>query len=335
MEIDKQINEYRNINMYVYIYIDIGKEILAGWVLSGMSWHLGSQIIYAHALFFCQPRSIHFKSQKSLTQRPRTPECGRGNKGVWKGAGNQKKHAGRPLIHGGFWPGVFWIETWRVRMWLIGFRDTGKRSGPWWHEPLPLGDIYAPNGVCAKRPKVCIYIYIVLQYMQKGIYILFSCKYYIHSLYIYIYWFIYLFITRNWKGLTIQNTCISQSYPQGQPLHIYIHTFTYTHTYVYIHMFATLLPIFPAVFIYIYIYKYISIGGSAKRAWTHGAPPSFSGGQLRGTKTGKPIQNQSLIWNGVFLSFLGTAGPLWCSGEMEKGCPLSYEQDVVLCYQEW
>ena len=37
MEIDKQINEYRNINMYVYIYIDIGKEILAGWVLSGMS----------------------------------------------------------------------------------------------------------------------------------------------------------------------------------------------------------------------------------------------------------------------------------------------------------
>ena len=65
-----------------------------------------------------RPCSFLLQTQEHPLQEPEeldaeakdTGECGRGNKGVWKGAGNQKKHAGRPLIYGGFWPGSFELK---------------------------------------------------------------------------------------------------------------------------------------------------------------------------------------------------------------------------------
>ena len=96
----------------------------------GTSWLYNKYIYNIYIIYiYIQICSFLLQTQEHPPKEPEelgaeakdTGECGRGNKGVWKGAGNQKKHAGRPLIYGGFWPGVFWIEIRRVRMWLIGF----------------------------------------------------------------------------------------------------------------------------------------------------------------------------------------------------------------------
>ena len=61
--------------------------------------------------FLLQPQEHPLQEPEELDAEAKdTGECGRGNKGVWKGAGNQKKHAGRPLIYGGFGRGSFELK---------------------------------------------------------------------------------------------------------------------------------------------------------------------------------------------------------------------------------
>ena len=82
----------------------------------GTSW-LYNKYIYIIYIYI-QICSFLLQTQEHPPKEPEelgaeakdTGECGRGNKGVWKGAGNQKKHAGRPLIYGGFWPGSFELK---------------------------------------------------------------------------------------------------------------------------------------------------------------------------------------------------------------------------------
>ena len=94
----------------MHIYIHIGKAFLAQCFFSGMRGHLGyiTNIYIYKCSFLLQTQEHPAKEPEELGAEAKdTGECGRGNKGVWKGAGNQKKHVGRPLIYGGFWPGVF------------------------------------------------------------------------------------------------------------------------------------------------------------------------------------------------------------------------------------
>ena len=96
---------------YIYIYTH-WKSVFGTMFFSGMRGHLGyitNIYIYIYKCsFLLQTQEHPAKEPEELGAEAKdTGECGRGNKGVWKGAGNQKKHAGRPLIYGGFWPGLF------------------------------------------------------------------------------------------------------------------------------------------------------------------------------------------------------------------------------------
>ena len=105
--------------MYIYAYRYIythWKSVFGTMVFfSGMRGYLG---YITNIYIYIQICSFLLRTQEHPAKEPEelgaeakdTGECGRGNKGVWKGAGNQKKHAGRPLIYGGFWPGSFELK---------------------------------------------------------------------------------------------------------------------------------------------------------------------------------------------------------------------------------